>query len=96
MKLIYSIRLALISGVILISAAAQAQQTAQSSSTTATSTTPTDTSWKPVRRVWGYAFGDYYYAAHADAGGRGAELNYGGVPTYRNAFQFRRIYLGYD
>ena len=21
---------------------------------------------------------------------------YNGVPTYRNAFQFRRIYLGYD
>jgi len=55
-----------------------------------------DTSWKPVRRVWGYAFGDFYYDAHSDAGGRGGETNYGGVPTYRNAFQFRRLYLGYD
>lgn len=55
-----------------------------------------DTAWKPVRRLWGYAFGDFYYAGHADAGARGAETNYGGVPSYRNAFQFRRIYLGYD
>jgi hypothetical protein len=56
----------------------------------------TDTTWKPVRRLWGYAFGDFYYMQHADAGNRGAETNYSGVPTYRNAFQFRRIYLGYE
>jgi hypothetical protein len=55
-----------------------------------------DTSWKPQRRVWGYAFGDFYYNAHADAGNRGPEQNYNGVPLYRNAFQFRRVYLGYD
>lgn len=56
----------------------------------------TDTTWKPIRRLWGYAFGDFYYDAHADAANRGAETNYNGVPTYRNAFQFRRLYLGYD
>lgn len=56
----------------------------------------TDTSWKPVRRLWGYALFDFYYDAHADAANRGAETNYNGVPTYRNAFQFRRTYLGYD
>jgi hypothetical protein len=55
-----------------------------------------DTTWKPVRRIWGYTFGDFYYDAHSDYAGRGAETNYAGVPTYRNAFQFRRIYLGYD
>jgi len=55
-----------------------------------------DTSWKPVRRIWGYTFGDFYYNAHADPANRGTETNYNGVPTYRNAFQFRRIYLGYD
>ncbi|MDB5116526.1 MAG: hypothetical protein JWQ79_2018 [Mucilaginibacter sp.] len=55
-----------------------------------------DTTWKPVRRMWGLVFGDLYYNAHADAGNRGAETNYNSVPTYRNAFQFRRIYLGYD
>src|SRR6185503_4570339 len=56
----------------------------------------TDTAWKPIRRLWGYTFGDFYYEAHADAGNRGPETNYNGVPTYRNAFQFRRIYLGYE
>jgi hypothetical protein len=55
-----------------------------------------DTTWKPQRRLWGYTFGDFYYNAHADAGNRGGETMYNGVPTYRNAFQFRRLYLGYD
>jgi len=58
--------------------------------------TETDTALKPVRRLWGYTFGDFYYDAYADAGNRGPETNYNGVPTYRNAFQFRRIYLGYE
>ncbi|MBS1527938.1 MAG: hypothetical protein JST19_19995, partial [Bacteroidetes bacterium] len=57
---------------------------------------PPDSTWKPQRRLWGYAFGDEYFDAHADAGNRGAENNYVNVPTYRNAFQFRRLYLGYD
>src|SRR4051812_14383177 len=37
-----------------------------------------DTSWKPQRRIWGYAFGDLYYAAHTDGGtgARGPETNY--------------------
>jgi hypothetical protein len=34
--------------------------------------------------------------AHADAANRGDETNCNSVPTCRNAFQFRRIYLGYD
>jgi hypothetical protein len=57
-----------------------------------------DTTWKPQRRVWGYGFGDFYYAGHADqgTGARGPEAMYNGVPTGRNAFQFRRLYLGYD
>lgn len=55
-----------------------------------------DTAWHPQRRLWGYAFGDEYYDAHGDAANRGAETQYNGVPTYRNAFQFRRMYLGYD
>jgi hypothetical protein len=55
-----------------------------------------DTTWKPQRRLWGYTFGDFYYNAHADAGNRGGETMYNSVPTYRNAFQFRRLYLGYD
>src|SRR5665213_575056 len=55
-----------------------------------------DTAWKPQRRLWGYTFGDMYYDAHADLGNRGPETMYNGVPQYRNAFQFRRLYLGYD
>jgi hypothetical protein len=50
----------------------------------------------PTRRLWGYAFGDLYFNQHADATNRGAETMYNGVPTNRNAFQFRRLYLGYD
>lgn len=55
-----------------------------------------DTAWKPVRKFWGLAFGDFYYDAKSDAANRGAETNYYGVPTYRNAFQFRRLLLGYN
>jgi hypothetical protein len=57
---------------------------------------PVDTAWKPTRRFWGLTYMDYYYDAHEDSYNRGPETNYAGVPTYRNAFQFRRIYLGYD
>ena len=47
-------------------------------------------------RLWGYMFGDYYYKAHADTLARGGSNQYSGIPQNRNAFQFRRIYLGYD
>lgn len=47
-------------------------------------------------RVWGYAFGDYYYKSHTDALNRGGSNQYSGIPEGRNAFAFRRIYLGYD
>lgn len=59
---------------------------------------PVDTAWHPQRRIWGYTFGDFYYNAHSPAtsSAYGKETNYNGVPTYRNAFQFRRLYLGYD
>jgi hypothetical protein len=64
--------------------------------TTVKTTAAADAAWVPVRRLWGYAFGDLYYAPHVDAGNRGPETMYNGVPSNRNAFQFRRIYLGYD
>jgi hypothetical protein len=47
-------------------------------------------------RLWGYTFGDYYYKAHSDSLNRGGNNQYTGIPKNRNAFQFRRIYLGYD
>jgi hypothetical protein len=55
----------------------------------------TDTSFKPSGKLWGYVFGDYYYKAHADALNRGAGNQFTGIEKGRNAFQFRRIYLGY-
>src|ERR1700743_139857 len=67
-----------------------------SQTTTTAKPAEKDTTWTPVRRLWGYSFGDFYYNAHADATNRGAETMYNGVPTDRNAFQFRRVYLGYD
>jgi hypothetical protein len=47
-------------------------------------------------RIWGYAFGDFYYKAHKDSLNRGGNNQYTGIPKNRNAFAFRRIYLGYD
>ena len=47
-------------------------------------------------RIWGYMFGDYYYKPHSDSLNRGGGNQYTGIPQNRNAFQFRRIYLGYD
>lgn len=90
---------------VLAAVPAAKTETKADSKTDAATTTPEvkkatkaaeDTSWKPQRRLWGYAFGDLYYNAHADKGNRGGEQMYNGVPQYRNAFQFRRLYLGYD
>jgi hypothetical protein len=47
-------------------------------------------------RLWGYMFGDFYAKGHADSAGRGGNNQYTGIPNSRSAFQFRRIYLGYD
>lgn len=47
-------------------------------------------------RVWGYAFGDFYYKGHSDSLNRGGNNQYSGIPKNRNAFQLRRVYLGYD
>ncbi len=47
-------------------------------------------------RIWGYVFADFYYKGHSDSLNRGANNQYTGIPKNRNAFQFRRIYLGYD
>src|ERR1700744_6421790 len=55
--------------------------------------------------VWGYAFMDFYYKAHADTAGswgggaykgRGGSNQYTGVPSQHSSFQSRRIYLGFD
>ncbi len=86
----------------MISPATKAKNDAKAETATETKTAkaddPADSTWKPQRRLWGYSFGDFYYDAHSPATSstQGKENNYYQVPTYRNAFQFRRIYLGYD
>ena len=47
-------------------------------------------------RLWGVIFGDYYVKAHSDSLNRGGNNQYTGIPKDRNAFAFRRLYLGYD
>ncbi|AEV99617.1 hypothetical protein A4D02_27645 [Niastella koreensis] len=54
-----------------------------------------DTSFKPTGKLWGYAFADYYYKGHSDSLNRGVN-QYSNIEQGRNAFQFRRIYLGYN
>jgi hypothetical protein len=69
-------------GVIILPAAAQ-----------------TDTSgakeFKPSGRITGTVFGDYGYKVHSDSAKRGA-LDYAKTAKDNNAFEFRRIYLGYE
>src|SRR6516165_6732776 len=47
-------------------------------------------------RLWGYAFGDVFYKPHSDTLNRGGQNQYTGIAPNTTAFQFRRIYLGYD
>jgi hypothetical protein len=55
-----------------------------------------DTLFKPSGKLWGYTFGDYYYKAHSDALNRGGANQYSNIEKGRNAFQLRRVYLGYN
>ena len=57
--------------------------------------TKADSSFKPSGKLWGYTFGDFYYKGHADSFNRGGANQYTGIEKGRNAFQIRRIYLGY-
>ena len=47
-------------------------------------------------QLWGYMFADYYVKGDADSLKRGAATQYSGVPKNMNAFQVRRLYLGYN
>ena len=47
-------------------------------------------------QLWGYAFADYYVKGHTDTLNRGGGNQYTGLPNKRNAFQIRRLYLGYN
>lgn len=84
MKGVYLLRILVLNLLILIAQKKlHAQQTAA------------DSSFKPGGKLWGLAFGDYYYKAHSDAQNRGIG-QYSAIEKGRNAFQFRRIYLGYN
>ncbi len=50
---------------------------------------------KPSGKVWGYVFGDYFYKAGGDTVAIGKGL-YSDYSKDFNAFEFRRIILGYD
>jgi hypothetical protein len=76
-------KLAVLILFFFLHAAAQAQKTQ-------------DSSFKPSGKLWGYSFGDYYYKAHSDALNRGGANQYSNIEKNRNAFQFRRVYLGYN
>lgn len=58
-------------------------------------TKPEAVKFKPSGKVWGYVIGDYYYKLHADAYDRGAG-EYSKLKESTNAFELRRVYLGYD
>ncbi len=47
-------------------------------------------------QLWGYMFGDFYFKGDADTLKRGSSTQYSGVPKDMNAFQIRRLYLGYN
>ena len=51
--------------------------------------------FKPSGKVWGLTFFDYYTKVHADSLNRG-NTQYADMKNGANAFDFRRIYLGYD
>ena len=50
---------------------------------------------EPSGKVWGYVFGDYFYKAGGDTVAIGKGL-YSDYPKDFNAFEFRRVILGYD
>ena len=89
MKLHFPKQLILIAIFLFVAMASQAQYLWNSDSAYSTSTPNSG-------RIWGYVFGDFDYKAHSDSLNRGGNNQYTGIPKNRNAFQFRRLYLGYD
>jgi hypothetical protein len=59
-------------------------------------TDSTEKKFTPHGTLWGYVFGDYYYKAHSDPLNRGGSNQYSNIEKDRNAFQLRRVYLGYN
>jgi hypothetical protein len=89
MKRNFAIQLLLSVSIILISISTEAQYLWNSDSAFKAGSANSG-------RLWGYMFGDFAYKGHSDSLQRGGSNQYSGIPTSRNTFQFRRIYLGYD
>lgn len=53
-----------------------------------------DSTFVPSGKVWGTAFGDYFYKTGGDSTGN--QLQYTSYNKDFNTFEFRRIFLGYD
>ncbi len=49
----------------------------------------------PSVKVWGMAFMDYYYKVNGDTTGS-STMEYSKTPKDKQAFAFRRVYLGLD
>src|SRR4030095_9419371 len=45
-------------------------------------------------KLWGYLFGDYYYKVNGDSSG--SPIQYAPYPKSSQAFEIRRVYLGFD
>ena len=85
-----SLQTILFTALILLGASSLKAQYLPASDSTFNAGTPM------TGHLWGYTFADYFYKSHADALNRGGSNQYTGLPADRNAFQIRRIYLGYD
>ncbi len=54
-----------------------------------------DTTFKPGGKIWGLVYADYFYKPHADPLNRGT-YQYSKLAQGMSAFQYRRVYLGYN
>jgi hypothetical protein len=87
-------RLTCLSALLMgVGVSANAQTTPPTEKTNAANDTAT---FKPGGQLWGYTFGDFEYKGNSDVLNRGGSNQYTGQPAQTSAFQFRRIYLGYN
>lgn len=53
------------------------------------------TAFKPGGKIWGLVYADYFYKSHSDPLNRGT-YQYSKLAQSISAFQYRRVYLGYN
>lgn len=54
-----------------------------------------DSTFRPGGKIWGLVYADYFYKSHADQLSRGS-YQYSKLSGDISAFQYRRVYLGYN